>query len=164
MKIREYFERIEAGETVKAIAESINKPPKALNRALERAGYEYNRTTRKWEYTGEGAEPLDQPFVFGRSGQRVGATTSNSTTESTTTRKPKSKSNSDSVRDTTSSSESMDIFDRLLNSEHKSEPKGYRGVYFSPEVNKVLDQIESGRRSEFIDECVKKVLKEKGLL
>lgn len=74
IKIGEYFEKIKAGQTNKAIAESIGKPAKALNRALQRAGYKYDATAKEWQYAGEGAEPLDEVFVFGASGQRVSET------------------------------------------------------------------------------------------
>lgn len=64
----DYFKRRSEGETVKNIAESIGSNTKALNRSLERVGYvsEGTGNDQKWIWKGEGAEPLEREFLFGR--------------------------------------------------------------------------------------------------
>lgn len=152
----EYFKRRAAGETVKSIAESIGKIPRALNRSLERIGYvsEGKGNSQRWVWQGEGVEPLEKEMLFGKSGQDA----SNSVRES------KGARDTASNGDSTNNSNDTDIFDVILNSPKKSNSKGYRGFYLSDETIAFLDKIESGRRSEFVDECIKKVARDKGWL
>lgn len=56
----------------------------------------------------------------------------------------------------------MDNIDILLSG--KKAKKEYRGYYFDADVLAVIDSVDSGIKSELINECLRKVFKEKGLL
>jgi hypothetical protein len=55
-----------------------------------------------------------------------------------------------------------DNIDRLLAG--KKAKKTYRGFYFDSDVLAVIEGVDSGIKSELINECLRKVFKEKGLL
>lgn len=55
-----------------------------------------------------------------------------------------------------------DNIDRLLAG--KKAKKAYRGFYFDSDVLAFIDNVDSGIKSELINECLRKVFKEKGLL
>lgn len=55
-----------------------------------------------------------------------------------------------------------DAIDMLLSG--KKAKKEYRGYYFDADVLAVIDSVDSGIKSELINECLRKVFKEKGLL
>ena len=55
-----------------------------------------------------------------------------------------------------------DNIDRLLAG--KKVKKAYRGFYFDDDVLSVIDNVNSGVKSELINECLRKVFKDKGLL
>lgn len=55
-----------------------------------------------------------------------------------------------------------DNIDRLLAG--KKVKKAYRGFYFDDDVLSVIDSVNSGVKSELINECLRKVFKDKGLL
>jgi len=55
-----------------------------------------------------------------------------------------------------------DNIDRLLAG--KKAKKTYRGFYFDSDVLAVIDSVDSGIKSELINECLRKVFREKGLL
>jgi hypothetical protein len=55
-----------------------------------------------------------------------------------------------------------DAIDMLLAG--KKAKKEYRGYYFDSDVLGVIDSVDSGIKSELINECLRKVFREKGLL
>lgn len=151
---KEYFIRSES-ETVKAIAESIGKPPKAINRALERAGYTYNRDLKKWEWAEEGAEPLNEELSFGQN---------NNVRNSNSVRKAKIVKENKTITPVNNYDSNSDIIGQIINKKiSEQDSKSFRGFYLSDSVNNFIDNIEKGRRSEFVEECIKKVLKDRGI-
>lgn len=55
-----------------------------------------------------------------------------------------------------------DNIDRLLAG--KKAKKEYRGFYLDSDVLGIIDNVDSGIKSELVNECLRKVFKEKGLL
>lgn len=58
--------------------------------------------------------------------------------------------------------DTSDNIDRLLAG--KKAKKAYRGFYFDDDVLSVIDSVNSGVKSELINECLRKVFRDKGLL
>ncbi|MBX9955107.1 hypothetical protein H7T43_09280 [Peribacillus simplex] len=60
MLVKELLQRLENGETLRALALEVGvNPSTGLQRKMKRLGYVYDRSTAKWNWGGEGAEPLD---------------------------------------------------------------------------------------------------------
>ncbi|MBD7971384.1 hypothetical protein [Paenibacillus gallinarum] len=55
-----------------------------------------------------------------------------------------------------------DNIDRLLSG--KKVKKVYKGFYLDSDVLSIIDSVDSGIKSELVNECLRKVFKEKGLL
>lgn len=59
---------------------------------------------------------------------------------------------------------SEDNIDMLLSGNTKKAKKEYRGFYFDSDVLKIIDGVNSGAKSELVNECLRRVFKDKGLL
>lgn len=60
MLVSELLRRLEEGETLRALALEVGvNPSTGLQRKMKRLGYVYDRSSAKWNWGGEGAEPLD---------------------------------------------------------------------------------------------------------
>lgn len=76
-----------------------------------------------------------------------------------------SKNNSNITSTNTSkrnSKKASDNIDRLLAG--KKAKKEYRGFYLDSDIAGIVDNVNSGIKSELVNECLRKVFKEKGLL
>lgn len=151
----EYFRLLSEGKTNKEIAAQIEKNTKALNRVLERRGYQYNKEERRWIWSGDGPEPFGEEMVFFKSGQRGTAVNNDSKLlankeQKAVPEKAPMKANSE-----------LDAIDMLL---EESPSRRYRGFYWDEDIIRVLDSVKKGNRSDLLNEVVRKVFKEKGLL
>ena len=57
----------------------------------------------------------------------------------------------------------FDALDRLFAGKQNAGRK-YRGFYFDADVLSIIDSVESGSKSEFVNEALRKVFQEKGWL
>lgn len=55
-----------------------------------------------------------------------------------------------------------DNIDRLLAG--KKAKKEYRGFYLDHDIISIIDNVDNGIKSELVNECLRKVFKEKGIL
>lgn len=90
-----------------------------------------------------------------------------STTQNTSQLTPETNSYSASKKESimaikNNSNTDSDNIDRLLAG--KKPKKEYRGFYFDSDVLAIIDSVSNGVKSELVNECLRKVFKEKGLL
>ncbi|ECO1677967.1 hypothetical protein XO47_15175 [Listeria monocytogenes] len=161
MKIGDVLNEVKKpGETIASVAKRIDGiSEKPLRKVLKSAGYEFsNREPKGWIYIGQDPEPLEKSiFDF-----TTKATASKSTSNIKVI-KSKDESKKESISN--NKSESMDAIDVLLKRKsRKGKNKTYRGFYFDEDVLTVIDSIESGNKSELINEALRKVFNDKGLL
>ena len=60
------------------------------------------------------------------------------------------------------SKKKIDNIDRLLAG--KKAKREFRGFYLDNDVLQIIDNVDSGIKSELVNECLRKVFKEKGLI
>lgn len=164
----EYFKRIAEGETAEAIAESIGINRSTIQSALRRAGYvaEGNGNYRKWVYKGEAPEPLDEPLRVRERGKgKHNASISESTKKANTSMNESAKKvdNSKTKASKKLVASDSDKIDLLLSNKPKKE-RTYRGFYFDNDVLSIIEGVASGNKSDLVNEVLRKVFKEKGLL
>lgn len=112
------------------------------------------------------ADVKDIPKASVLSGENQTASTIESTSESAGTSEvnikpiPKHKQ-SKSLTIEYNDYESLDALDRLFAGE-KNAGRIYRGFYFDADVLTVIDSVASGNKSEFVNQVMRKVFKEKG--
>lgn len=63
MTIGEILEALKQGKALANIAKELTVGKEKLSKALQKAGYEYNRGNRKWAFAETGEEPLNQAYT-----------------------------------------------------------------------------------------------------
>lgn len=63
LTIREILEALKQGKALANIAKELTVGKEKLSKALQKAGYEYNRGNRKWVFAETGEEPLNQDYT-----------------------------------------------------------------------------------------------------
>lgn len=64
MKVKTYFERINAGEPVLNIYKELNVHKTTIPSKLRTLGYEYDKYQKQYNWAGDGPEPLDFDLMF----------------------------------------------------------------------------------------------------
>jgi hypothetical protein len=75
-----------------------------------------------------------------------------------------SESTSDSVSKASTTTSKVDAIDLLLQHPKNLSKRVYRGFYFDDDVLSIIDRVPKSYKSELINEALRKVFKEKGLL
>jgi len=75
-----------------------------------------------------------------------------------------SESTSDSLSKASTTTSKVDAIDLLLQSPKDRSKRVYRGFYFDNDVLSIIDRVPKSYKSELINEALRKVFKEKGLL
>lgn len=79
--------------------------------------------------------------------------------------KPKSNASKLSINKSKEKENAVDVIDRILfQKELESDSRIYRGFYLDADIVNVIDSVRHGSKSELVNEILRKVLQEKGLL
>ncbi|EGI2115166.1 hypothetical protein FH832_003247, partial [Listeria monocytogenes] len=111
----------------------------------------------------EESEPLDVDFstlISKNSKMPAEQKLSTSEVAASTSYVDESKSTSTS----SSKASTVDAIDLLLQSPKDRSKRVYRGFYFDDDVLSIIDQVPKSYKSELVNEALRKVFKEKGLL
>jgi len=162
------------GENLASVAKRIDGiGEKRLRNALKAVSCKPRGSGKKgWEYVGDDQSLLEKDIfdVIPK------ASNSDSSIDSKSNSKKKSEASaskakaSDSLSQVSASvvedsNHEGDSIDRLLSQQERSrDNKTYRGFYMDDDVSKVIDSVGRGSKSELVNEALRKVFKEKGLL
>lgn len=166
MKIKEILEELKQGKSLADIGKDIAVGKEKLSASLKKAGYKFIRK-EGWTFIGEGAEPLDQDYIefipVRKSVKKVNASISASEEIASTIETPAKESNVKASRKKVASElDSIDVL--LLQNQEENEHRTYRGFYWDKDIINFLDGIKHGNKSDLMNEIVKSVLKDKGLI
>lgn len=161
--VKDVLQRLDQGERMKEIAQSVDLNPSTIQRKLKKLGYVWDNSAKVWNWTGEGDPPLD--VNLSEMIQRRDTKTDNN---NVVKMEPVNDHAADNKNDHAAAINNVDVFDRILGTKNKEKKKLQRGIYFDPRVAEVLDETfknkSKGAKSEFVNEAVKQVLKAKNLL
>lgn len=165
MLVKDLLFKIENQEIkIKELANQYQVSDRTIQNKIKQLGYKWDSKKAAYEYIGSEPEPLDIDFnsLFDQkdSTNRKIANTEVSRGEkevSATTNASKRK-----VIPKENTSE-YDVIDSLLESKPKGE-RVYRGFYFDEDVIGIIDAVDKRKKSELINQVLRKVFKEKGLL
>lgn len=174
MLVRDVIKAMESQElTGKKLAEQYGVSPRTISKKISGLGYKYDNTGKTYSFVGddlEAVESLEFSSLFDPAKavpgtvKKATAVTAkptarkNVTTRKAVTAKPKA------VKGTTpavSPEKPLDSIDRLLLASEKPE-RTYRGYYFDADILAVIDR--AGNKSALINEALRRVFTEKGLL
>jgi hypothetical protein len=160
MLIGELMNELES-RSMKEVCEDLGVSPTTVQRKLKKLGYEWDNSEKVWLWKHEEAAPDDTNLmdIINKPGEGkpVNKAANNPDNNKTIKQDPHDNPNPNN--------NPVDVFDKLINPERKINAKVQRGFYFDPDVIKALDRnVKSKYKSEFVNEALKRVLKEKGLL
>ncbi|MGW9018764.1 HTH domain-containing protein [Priestia megaterium] len=138
--------------TIKELATMHSVTTQTIQRKIKKLGYEWDKKKSIYKYTGKPPQPLDVDFstLF-----RKPPTISTDLTQL----KGKSKKKGIS-RNSTS-----DVVDVLLAGTKPQQSKRvYQGFHFDKDILSIINSVPKNYKSELINEALRKVFKEKGLL
>lgn len=137
--------------TIKEVATMYSVTTQTIQRKIKKLGYEWDKKKSVYKYTGKPPQPLDVDFstLFRK-------TPSISTDFSQLKGKNKKKRIG---RNSTN-----DVVDILLAGTKPTPKRVYQGFYFDKDVLSIINSVPKNYKSELINEALRKVFKEKGLL
>jgi hypothetical protein len=153
--------------TIKELADQYDVSTRTIQLRIKKLGYEWDSKQSIYRYVGEEPEPLEVDFNTlisknskvpaeqKQTNSEVAASISNvNESESTSASFPKSSTNASIV----------DAIDILLQDPRNRPKRVYRGFYFDEDVLSIIDRVPKSYKSELVNEALRKVFKEKGLL
>lgn len=164
MLVSEIIERIRSKESkLKDIALELGVSDRTIQTKLKDLGYVWSRKDLSYNYAGDPPEPLGIDFrsLLGKS---TGKAPDSSKIQKESLKKANTKVSTIN-HDSDNKSTSYDLIDVLLSNEKaRTSNRIYRGFYFDSDILEILDRVSKGNKSDLINEALRRVFKEKGLL
>lgn len=158
MNVSEVLESIAEKRTnIEELAKQYGVSGRTVQLKIKGLGFKWNAKERRYEYVGEGevveASSIEFETLFAKEQGEVSVG-----------KKKAVASQAKKEKDIAMDSGDMDNIDLLLKKKKGNNEKAYRGYYIDKDVLAVIEQVDSGSRSELVNQCLRKVFKEKGLL
>jgi hypothetical protein len=168
MLVKEILNKIMVKEiTIKELAETYDVSTRTVQLKIKKLGYEWDSKQSIYRYVGKDPEPLDLDFstlISKNSIIPVGQKQANDEVAASVSYINESESTSASVSKASTTASKVDAIDLLLQHSQKRSKRVYRGFYFDDDVLSIIDRVPKSYKSELINEALRKVFKEKGLL
>ncbi|WP_129707856.1 HTH domain-containing protein [Priestia megaterium] len=164
MLVKEILNKIIVREiTIKELADMYNVSTRTIQLKIKKLGYEWDNKQSIYHYVGEDPEPLNLDFsTLISKNKKILAKQKQTNSEIAST--IESKSNSASNLKASTSASKVDAIDILLQNPKDRSKRVYRGFYFDDDVLSIIDRVPKSYKSELVNEALRKVFKEKGLL
>ncbi|MFE4047705.1 MULTISPECIES: hypothetical protein [unclassified Priestia] len=153
--------------TIKELADQYNVSTRTIQLRIKKLGYEWDSKQSIYRYVGEEPEPLEVDFnTLISKNSKVPAEQKQTTSEiaASISHVNESESNSASFPKASTNASKVDAIDILLQNSKDRSKRVYRGFYFDDDVLSIIDQVPKSYKSELVNEALRKVFKEKGLL
>lgn len=165
MLVKDIINKIESKEmTIKQLAESYGKSDRTIQSKIKKLGYEWDSKNVKYNYVGNDPEPLEVDF------DSLFDSNSNASKRKAKSEIVKSKKEVSSTATTDNKlaksnqkQSDFDMIDMLLANDTQSK-RTYRGFYFDEDVLSIIDSVDKRKKSELVNQALRKVFKDKGLL
>jgi methionine synthase II (cobalamin-independent) len=164
MLVKEILNKIKVKEmTIKELADLYDVSTRTIQLKIKKLGYEWDNKQSVYRYVGEDPEPLDLDFstLFSKA---IKTLVEQEQTNSKIASAIESESNSASNLEASTVASKVDAIDILLQNPKDRSKRVYRGFYFDNDVLSIIDRVPKSYKSELINEALRKVFKEKGLL
>ncbi|MCR8867336.1 helix-turn-helix domain-containing protein [Priestia megaterium] len=153
--------------TIKELADQYNVSTRTIQLRIKKLGYEWDSKQSIYRYVGKEPEPLEVDFnTLISKNSKVPAEQKQTTSEiaASISHVNESESTSASFPKASTSASKVDAIDILLQNSKDRSKRVYRGFYFDDDVLSIIDQVPKSYKSELVNEALRKVFKEKGLL
>ncbi|MGG3197206.1 HTH domain-containing protein [Priestia aryabhattai] len=151
--------------TIKELADQYNVSTRTIQLRIKKLGYEWDSKQSIYRYVGEEPEPLEVDFnTLISKNSKVPAEQKQTTSEIAASIINMNESESTSTSFPEASASKVDAIDILLQNPKDRSKRVYRGFYFDDDVLSIIDRVPKSYKSELVNEALRKVFKEKGLL
>jgi transcriptional antiterminator len=168
MLVKEILNKIMVKEiTIKELADTYEVSTRTIQLKIKKLGYEWDSKQSIYRYVGEDPEPLDLDFstlISKNSTIPVEQKQADSEAAASVSYLNESESTNNSVSKASTTTSKVDAIDLLLQSPKDRSKRVYRGFYFDDDVLSIIDRVPKSYKSELVNEALRKVFKEKGLL
>jgi transcriptional antiterminator len=168
MLVKEILNKIMVKElTIKELADTYDVSTRTIQLKIKKLGYEWDSKQSIYRYVGEDPEPLDLDFstlISKNSTIPVEQKQADSEAAASVSYLNESESTNNSVSKASTTTSKVDAIDLLLQSPKDRSKRVYRGFYFDDDVLSIIDRVPKSYKSELVNEALRKVFKEKGLL
>jgi hypothetical protein len=149
--------------TIKELADQYDVSTRTIQLRIKKLGYEWDSKQSIYRYVGEEPEPLEVDFntlISKNSKAPAEQKQANSEVAASTSYVD----GSESTSTISSKASTVDAIDLLLQHPKERSKRVYRGFYFDDDVLSIIDRVPKSYKSELVNEALRKVFKEKGLL
>ncbi|MFQ6585545.1 hypothetical protein [Priestia megaterium] len=153
--------------TIKELADQYNVSTRTIQLRIKKLGYEWDSKQSIYRYVGEEPEPLEVDFnTLISKNSKVPVEQKQITSEiaASINHVNESESTSASFPKASTNASKVDAIDILLQNPKDRSKRVYRGFYFDDDVLSIIDRVPKSYKSELVNEALRKVFKEKGLL
>ncbi|MGG0533440.1 HTH domain-containing protein [Priestia aryabhattai] len=153
--------------TIKELADQYDVSTRTIQTKIKKLGYEWDSKKSIYRYVGEDTEPLDLDFstlISKNSIIPAEQKLANSEVAASISYLNESESTSTSSSKASTNDSKVDAIDLLLQSPKDRSKRVYRGFYFDDDVLGIIDRVPKSYKSELVNEALRKVFKEKGLI
>ncbi|MBX9998362.1 HTH domain-containing protein [Priestia aryabhattai] len=153
--------------TIKELADQYDVSTRTIQSKIKKLGYEWDSKESIYRYVGEESEPLDVDFstlISKNSKMAAEQKLANSQVAASTSYVNESESANDSFEKASTNASKVDAIDLLLQHPKERAKRVYPGFYFDDDVLSIIDRVPKNYKSELVNEALRKVFKEKGLL
>jgi len=168
MLVKEILNKIKMKKlTIKELADLYEVSTRTVQLKIKKLGYEWDSKQSIYHYVGEEPEPTDVDFsiLFSKNSKIIAEQKqTNSEIASAIESNSKSAINSTSNLEASTDASKVDAIDILLQNPKDRSKRVYRGFYFDDDVLTIIDGVPKSYKSELVNEALRKVFKEKGLL
>lgn len=176
MLVKELIYKIENKEIkIKDLALQFEVSDRTIQNKIKNLGYKWDSKNSKYDYVGADPEPTE--IEFDRLFSKKDNNSKKIVNDPTLNKNEKSLKNNDDINKIVNkkvnesnkkvsgkeNDSEYDIIDVLLERKPKSE-RVYRGFYFDKDIIEIIDSVEKRKKSELVNQVLRKVFKEKGLL
>ncbi|MGG0834877.1 hypothetical protein ABE112_25730 [Priestia aryabhattai] len=152
---------------MKELADRYDVSTRTIQSKIKKLGYEWDSKESIYRYVGEESEPLDVDFstlISKNSKMPAKQQLANSEIAASVSYLNESESTNDSFEKASTNDSKVDAIDLLLQHPKERSKQVYRGFYFDQDVLSIIDRVPKSYKSELVNEALRKVFKEKGLL
>jgi len=168
MLVKEMLNKIMVKEiTIKELADKYDVSTRTIQLKIKKLGYEWDSKQSIYRYVGEDPEPLDLDFstlISKTNKMPAEQKQANNEVAASVSYLNESENTSASVSKASTTASKVDAIDILLQHPKERSKRVYRGFYFDDDVLGIIDRVPKSYKSELVNEALRKVFKEKGLL
>ena len=153
--------------TIKELADQYGVSTRTIQLRIKKLGYEWDSKQSIYRYVGEEPEPLEVDFntlVSKNSKVLVEQKQTTSEIAASISNINESEITSTSFLKASTNASKVDAIDILLQNPKDRSKRVYRGFYFDDDVLSIIDRVPKSYKSELVNEALRKIFKEKGLL